>query len=372
MVRTFFELQRRNPGFQPEGVVAARVVLWAPGSRQASAATLTGIHDRVLQSLRALPGVQSAAVSNYLPYTGTSGERTQADVFIKNDRETKTLAPVSGGDVSPDYFATMRIPLVAGRLLESTDTTDSEPVVVINERAARLFWPDRGPIGQYLSWGKVTPANPWTRVVGVVGNIKHHAAEGDVGVELYYPLTQWPVATSYYLVRTSGEPERFIDAIRRTVLATEPTIAISSIKSVERTMTESLWQRRLWGVLFTAFSALALLLAAVGVYGVISYAVAQRTREMGVRIALGAAPSAVRRMVLREGLVLCSLGVAIGMLGAIALGRLATSLLFGVNAFDAPTYATVLAVIVATVALACWVPALRASRVSPTVALRAE
>jgi predicted permease len=374
LMRTFLELQRREPGFRPDGVVAARVVLWAPGSRQASAAALAGIHDRVVSALGALPGVRSAAVSNYLPYAGNSLERIQADVFVKGraEQDTKTLAPISGADVTPDYFATMRIPLIRGRLFEATDTTESEPVIVISERAAELFWPGRDPIGESVSWGQVTTANPWTRVVGVVGNVKHHAAEGDVGVEFYYPVTQWPATTSYYVVRTEGDPEAFLDTIRRTIVTAEPNAAVSSVKTVERTMTESLWQRRLWGVLFTAFAGLALLLAAVGVYGVISYSVAQRTREMGVRIALGAAPASVRGVVLRESMTLCAMGVAVGVTGALALGRVANALLFGVSPYDPSTYAVVIGVMVATVAVACWLPALRASSVSPTEALRAE
>jgi putative ABC transport system permease protein len=374
LMRTFLELQRRHPGFRPEGVVAARAVLWAPGSRQASAAALAGIHDRVLAALKALPGVRSAAVTNYLPYAGTTLERSQSDIFIKGRaaRDTKTLAPISGADVSPDYFATMRIPLVRGRLFEPTDTTQSEPVVVISERAATLFFRDQDPIGQYVSWGEVSTAQPWTRVVGVVGNVKHHAAEGDVGVEFYYPVTQWPVATSYYVVRTDGDPDAYLDGIRRTVVGAEPGAAIASIKTVERTMTESLWQRRLWGVLFAGFAGLALLLAAVGVYGVISYSVAQRTREMGVRLALGATPAAVRGLVVRESMTLCVIGAVFGIVVALALGQVARTLLFGVTPYDTPTYATVLAVLFATVGIASWLPARRASRVSPTVALRAE
>jgi ABC-type antimicrobial peptide transport system permease subunit len=156
------------------------------------------------------------------------------------------------------------------------------------------------------------------------------------------------------------------------VLAAEPNAAISSIKTVERTMTESLWQRRLWGVLFAAFAGLALLLAAVGVYGVISYSVAQRTREMGVRMALGAAPLAVRRLIVRESMTLCAIGAVVGALGALGLGRVAQNLLFGVTPYDPLTYATVIAVMVGTVVVACWLPAVRASAVDPTVALRAE
>ncbi len=374
LVKTFQQLQHRNPGFQAEGVVAAKVVLWSSGTRTESAAVLGGIHDRILDALRALPGVRSAAVTNYLPNTSTSTDRTQADIFIKGRaaQDTKTLAPITGADVSADYFATMRIPLVRGRLFESSDTTESEPVIVISERAARLFWPNQDPLGQYICWGQPTGGNPWTRVIGVVGNVKHHAAEGDVGVEFYYSNHQWPIATSQYVVRTDGDSEAFLEAIRRTVVAAEPTAAVASVKTVSRTMTESLWQRRLWGVLFSAFAALALTLASVGVYGVISYAVAQRTREMGVRIALGAAPSSVRGLIVREGLTLCAIGLVLGLVAALAVGRFLATFLFGVTPYDLPTYASVFAVILATALAACWLPAVRASRVDPTTSLRAE
>jgi putative ABC transport system permease protein len=375
LMQTVARLQQRHPGFDSRGVAAARVVLWVHGTRQESATALNNIHTRVLDALRALPGVRSAAVTNYLPYSGTSTQRTQADIFIKGraEQETRTLAPITGADVSPDYFSTMRIPLLKGRLFDSTDTTDSPPVIVISERAARLFWPDQDPIGRDISWGQPkATSNPWTRVVGVVGNVKHHAAEGEVGVELYYPLTQWPVAASYYVLRTSDDPDAMLDTIQRTITGTERSIAVPWVKTVERTMVESLWQRRMWGVLFMAFAALALGLAAVGIYGVVSYAVAQRAREMGIRQALGATPGAVRRQIVRESMRLCAIGAALGLAGAFALGRHASSLLFGVTVHDGPTWAVVIATMAATGLAACWVPAMRASRVNPAIALRAE
>lgn len=374
LMKTFLRLQTRDPGFSSDGVVAARAVLWAAGNRQTSAATLGNIHTRVIDALGTLPGVRSVAVTNSLPYSGTSTERLQADIFIRgrSEDETQTLASITGADVGPSYFATMRIPLVRGRLFEATDTTEAEPVIVISERAARLFWPNEDPLGRYISWGKPTEGNPWTRVIGIVGNVKQHAAEGDVGVEFYYPVAQWPVSNSYYLVRTTGDPDVMLDVVRRSILETEPTIAVSSVKTVERTMTESLWQRRLWGVLFTAFAVLAVLLAAVGVYGVLSYAVSQRTREMGVRMALGAAPGRVRSLIVREGMRLCLGGALIGLAGAFALGRLGSSLLFEVRPYDGSTYGLVVLVVVGIGLLACWLPALRASRVDPLLALRQE
>jgi putative ABC transport system permease protein len=375
LVQTFMRLQQRHPGFESGGLVASRVVMWVAGTRTESAPVLDSIHSRVLDALKALPGVRSAAVTNYLPYSSTSTERLQADIFIKGraEQDTHTLASITGADVSPDYFSTMRIPLIRGRLFESTDTVESQPVIVISERAAQLFWPNQDPIGQEISWGKPSDkSNPWTRVVGIVGDVKHHAAEGDVGVEFYYPLAQWPVTTSYYVVRTDGAPETMLDTVHRTIVDAERTIAVTSVKTVERTMTESLWQRRMWGVLFTAFAVLALVLAALGIYGVISYAVAQRVREMGVRLAIGATPGEVRRLVVREGMTLCIIGAVCGAAAALALGQLASSLLFGVAAHDPVTYAVVLATIAVTGLAACWLPAVRASRVDPTTALRAE
>jgi putative ABC transport system permease protein len=372
LMKTFLHLQQRDPGFQGSGIATARVVAWAPGPRQESAAVLNDVHGRVLAAIRALPGVMSAAVSNEVPYTGARSERPRVDIFVRGraEEETKVIAPITGADVSADYFTTMRIPLRRGRLIEAGDTTQSEPVLIISERAARLFWPNQDPIGQYVCFGKPSLQNPWTRVVGVVGNVKSQAAEGDDGVEFYYPITQWPVATSYYVVRTLGDPDVLLDTLRRTIVSADPSLAVRHVKTLERTMAESLWQRRLWGVLFSAFSALALGLAGVGVYGVVSYAVAQRKREMGIRMALGSGPRGVRALIVGEGMQLCAWGVALGLAGAFVLGRVLDGLLFGVAPHDPATYAFVVLTIAAICLAACWLPARQASRVNPATILR--
>jgi predicted permease len=375
LVQTFAALQARDPGFVGDGVAAARVVLWIPGTRTESSAALNAIHARVLAALAGLPGVRSAAVTNYLPYSSATTQRIQADIFIRGqaDAFNQTVTPITGADVSRDYFATMRIPLLRGRLFEATDTTDSAPVIVISERAAQRFWPGQDPIGREISWGQPKAgSNPWTRVVGVVGNVRHHAAEGEEGVEFYYPITQWPVATSHYVVRTDGDPAALLSTLRRTITDVEPSIAVTSTTTVEQTIGDSLWQRRLWSVLFSLFAALALGLAAIGVYGVVSYSVAQRQREMGLRQALGASPREVRMLVLRDGLLLTAAGAVGGLAAALLLGRLASNLLFGVTAYDGGTYGLVIVAITVTVLAACWLPARRASRVQPSVALTAD
>jgi putative ABC transport system permease protein len=374
LMRTFIGLQRIDAGFQSEGVLTARIVKYAAGTRKEAAAVLYNFHERLLGNLRRIPGVLSAAVTNSLPYAGTQSERTQADIGIKGraSEETKLLAPLSGADVSVDYFRTMRIPLLKGRYFDASDTESSPFVVLINERGAKMFWPNQDPIGQEILWGQLTATNPYCRIVGVVGNVKHQAAEADNGVELYYPLSQWPVMNSYYVVRTQGDPENLVSAIRAAIHGTDHNASIDYIKTMERTIDESLWQRRLWSVLFGVFAVLALLLAAVGLYGVMSYSVTQRTREIGIRMALGAQPQGVLGMVLRRGMLLVGAGMLIGAGAALTLTRLIAGLLFGVSAFDPATYAAVAGVLVAVSFLACSIPAIRASRVDPQIALREE
>jgi putative ABC transport system permease protein len=213
--------------------------------------------------------------------------------------------------------------------------------------------------------GPESPVNPYVRIIGIVGNVRQQAAESENGIEIYYPNTQWPVANSYYVVRTSIDPDRMSDAIRRTIESAEPNASVAEVKTMKRRIDESLWQRRLW---FTAFAALALVLAAVGLYGVMSHAVAERTREIGIRIALGAAPAGVCRMVLREAVALVSIGLAVGTATALAIGRFIAGPLHGVPPHDPKTFPFVGAILSFAAAAAAWVPAHRASRVDPLVA----
>jgi putative ABC transport system permease protein len=374
LMQTLIRLQAVGTGFMSEGLLTVRIIKYQAGTRRESAALLSTAHARVLEGLRRIPGVSSASVTNSLPFTGTQTERSRADIAIRGraKEDTKILAPLAGADVSADYFRTMHIPLVRGRLFDDSDTNSSPFVVVINERGAKLLWPDRDPIGEELLWGQLTPSNPYCRIVGIVGDVRHQAAEGDNGIELYYPITQWPVANSYYVVRTAANPDALAIAVRSAIESADPAAAVAEIKTMQRKMGESLWEERLWGTMFGVFSGLALLLAAVGLYGVMSHSVAQRTREIGIRMALGARPGAVARMVVGEALLLVSTGGLLGFAMSAGVGRTIRSFLHGVAPYDPGLYLTVAAVLSAVALLAVWLPAYRASRIDPIVALRSE
>jgi putative ABC transport system permease protein len=313
-------------------------------------------------------------VTNRLPYGQVQNERTKSDLVIKGraSEELKHQVALAAADIGAGYLETMQIPLVRGRLFDGRDTRDSPMVLIISERAAQRLFPDRDPIGQQILWGPESPENPYATVVGVVGNVRHQAGEDEKNLEIYYTYTQWPVANVYYVVRTQGDPASLAQAVQQKISQADPKTAIFFVKTMEQLIGETLWQRRLWGVMFAVFAALALLLAAVGIYGALSYSVSQRTREIGVRMALGAQTGDVLRMVLAQGLKITLGGIALGFVAALGLSRFISSLLYGVRASDPLTYASV-ALLLALVALvACFIPARRATKVDPVITLRAE
>jgi len=372
MMQTFLRLQRRDKGFNPDNVLVARATNFHNGPRAERATALASHHERVSALLRALPGVTGVGVTNTLPFARVQAERGKAELTIKgrSSEELKQQVPLAGADVSAGYLETMQIPLVRGRLFDARDTRDSPMTVIINERAAQTLFPHRDPIGQEILLGSLSKDNPYCTVVGVVGNVRHQADENDIGMELYYPYTQWPVKNVYYVIRAGGNPANLLQTVRQTVSAADPKTAIVFVKTMEEMIGETLWQRRLWGVMFAVFAVVALLLAAVGIYGLLSYSVSQRTREIEVRMAMGAQTGNVLRMVLTQGLMLALGGIVIGLVAALALSRFIGSLLYGVRSSAPFTYAGVALLLVIVALVACFIPARRAAKTDPMLALR--
>jgi putative ABC transport system permease protein len=374
MMQSFIRLLSVRTGFMAEGLLVARVTNFKTGSRAETARAMAAIHEQTLARLRALPGVISAGVTSSLPFTGSQTERSRTDLRVKGraDEELKHSAAVAGAYVGPGSLETLRVPLLKGRLFDASDGPESPLAVIINESAAKKLFPDRDPIGQELLWGPPTPQNPYIRVVGVVGDVKHRAVEDSEGMELYYPYTQFPVTNGYYMIRTRTAPLNLAGTVRQAINGVNKDAAIVYLKTMDQLIGESLWQRRLWGVLFAVFAVVALALAAVGLYGVMSYLVSQREREIGVRMALGARAGTVSRMVVAQGLKLVLGGILIGVAAALALSRFIGSLLYGVKAYDPLTYAGVASLLVAVALFACFIPARRAAKTDPVIALRAE
>jgi putative ABC transport system permease protein len=376
MMQTFLRLQNRDTGFQASNLLVAKVTRFRGGTREESAAASAQVHDRMLVSIRRVPGVVSTGGANNLPYTSTSNERRNTALYVKgqNAEDLKRTARLAGADVTPGYLETMGIRLLEGRTFDRRDTPGSQMTIIINQRAAEVLFPGRDALGQQILWGNLQQGaeNPYTTVVGVVANVKHIAAEDDAGIEFYYPHTQYPISTVHYVIRTSGQPANAIPAVRQAIREADPVAPIVFIKPMETIIDERLWQRRLWGMMFAIFAGLALLLACVGIYGVMSYSVNQRTREIGIRMALGAERSSVLALVVRHGMAMVLGGVALGLAASFALVRFIRSLLFGVSAFDPPTFLAVAGLLIAVALGACLIPARRASAVDPTQALRAD
>jgi len=376
MLRAFVSLSSVEAGFHAENILVARVSNFLPGPRAERATILSAQHERTLEALRAIPGVTAAAATNALPYTGVYQNSTNARGISavhwsgSNGEESKQLPMVVTSDVSAGFLDVMRIPLLQGRAFDRRDTPSSPMVVMINLRAAQTLWPGRDPIGQQLTVGAPSPDNPPCRVIGVTGNVRHEPGEPAAGIEFYYPYTQYPAVHVYFVIRTAGNPQSLSPAVRHAILSMRKDTPIIFIRPLHDLMSDTLWQRRLWGVLFAAFAGLALLLAGVGLYGLISYSVTQRARELGVRAALGAQPAGLLLMVLAGGARLVAFGALFGAAGSVALARLIAHLLAGVPPLDPISFAAALLLLSASSFFAILVPALRAASVNPLRALR--
>jgi putative ABC transport system permease protein len=275
--------------------------------------------------------------------------------------------------VTPNYFRTMGIPLREGRDFTEADADGSMRVTIVDERLAREYWPNTSPLGKRVRFGPPENNEPWHTIIGVAGAVRHERLDKETRQSIYVPYLQIPVRSMAVAVRTSsGNPEDLAGAVREEVRALDKDQPVTNVMTMDAILARSVWQQRFYTILFGIFAALALALAAVGIYGVMSYAVTQRTQEIGIRMALGARATDVLRLVIKNGMLLISIGVVIGLIGALALTRLLATMLFGVTPTDKLTFVAVSAVLIAVALVACYVPARRATKVDPLVALRYE
>jgi putative ABC transport system permease protein len=370
MVRSFARLLDVDPGFRPDHVVTAQLTL--PDATYTEPQQVAAFYDRVLDRLRQIPGVQSAGAVTTLPLDGS---RISVSYEVEGQPTPPGLQQSAGFDaVSPGYFRTLGIPILTGRDFTDQDRADGRPVIIVNEAMARRCWPGQDPIGKRITSGiTMDDGDPPVReVVGVVGDVRHNSLSSEARAAYYIPFAQVPMGMATLAVRTAAEPAAVTSAMRAAVRDVDSNQPLYNARVMEQVVAESVATPRFYATLLGIFGAVALVLAAVGIYGVMAYSVTQRTHEIGVRIALGAQPLQVLRLVVGHGLALALVGVGIGLAAAFALTRLMSSMLFGVSATDPLTFGGLAALLVGVALLACYVPARRASRVDPMVALRYE
>ena len=370
MIRTFLELQRVDPGFDRRNVLASWVVMAGP--RYDPTLARAAFLDQVLPRLRALPGVTAAAASQAPPLSQSSSSSS----FTVEGWSLKPGERLEGNwqAVTANYVTFLGVPILRGRDLSEQDVRDSALVAVINRTMAERYWGGAGQeaLGRRFRFGSDEPDSPWFTVVGVAGDVRHGALAERPEDQFYIPYTQAAYRGMMLMVRTVGEPAALGAAMRREVRAVDPQLPLFEQQTMEAMYRFSMWEQRLYGAMFGSFAAVALLLAAVGLYGVMAYMVTLRTHEIGVRMALGAQRRDMLRMVVRRGITLAALGVAIGLVGSFAVSGLLRNFLYGVTPGDPLTFIGIPLVLSLVALLASWLPARRATRVDPMLALRYE
>jgi putative ABC transport system permease protein len=366
--RSFWELSRVDPGFRAERVLTLRTTL--PASRYGTDDRIRVFGNELLERVAHLPGIRAVGVADYLPLTnvGTAGffEIDGRPTSTVGDRPSSWISVVGG-----DYFQAMGIPLLRGRLPGPADTEKTQPVLVIDEALSRRFWPDKDPIGTRLAWRR-GERKLSGEIVGVVGSVRWAGMAANMQATTYFWFPQDPGRQLTIVARTSGEPTALAGLIAAEVRAIDPNQPVADVHAMRDLVSANLAQARFTMLLLGVFAAGALLLAVIGLYGVLAFSVTQRTREIGVRVALGAQYGDVLRLVLRRGILLIGAGLAIGMVAALALGSVVAGLLYGVKPTDPPTLLAVALFLALVGLLASYLPARRATRVDPIVALRAE
>jgi putative ABC transport system permease protein len=370
LLKSFHRLQAVNPGFNPQNMLIVRVSLRGP--RYQEDAPIITFFDQLVERVKASPDVQSVATRSYVP-VGPNEDYAYLSFMVEGQAPDPASRPIAYYNaVSPDLFHTMEIPVLKGRPFDSHDVMKAQHVIIINETLARRYFPGTDPIGKRMTLNDENPKEEdWATIVGVVQDTRQRELSGEPAAEMYLPFAQSPHRSMALMIRTTS-PESVVNVVRRDVQSLDPNLPIYGIQTMKNVMSESIAAARFRTLLLAVFAALAFVLAIAGIYGVMSYAVTQRTQEIGIRMALGARSLDVLKLIIRNGMLLAAIGATIGLAGAFALTRLMTSLLFGVSPTDVFTFSLVTTVLLLVALSACYIPARRAAKVDPLVALRYE
>jgi predicted permease len=374
LIKSFWLVQEVNPGFNPHNLLTLQLDL--PNKKYEEPAQIDGFFQRILTEIAALPGVKSTGISSTIPMS-SSNESDSTFVIEGRAQTPGELGLGPWGDlwlVGANYFQTMNIPLIRGRYFDDRDTLETPFVAIIDETMARKWWPNEDPIGKRI-WvyeNDLQGNKRWREIVGIVGHVKRNSLDRESSVQYYLPHRQLPTDSVTLAVRTTAEPESLAAAVRGIIQSADKELPVFSVTTMERMMANSTSQRRFATILLGIFALVSLILASVGLFGVMSYTVTQRTHEIGIRMALGAQTLDVLKLIVRQGMTLVLTGVVMGLMAAFGLTRLMKTLLFGISETDITTFVIIPLLLAGVAMLACYLPARRATKVDPLIALRSE
>ena len=376
LLRSFWQLLQVKPGFNPRSVVTAQI--WMPVPNDPTADPYrppekrSAFYRELLRRVSEIPGVQQAAIGSGGSLPMTRARNSFPFTIQGRPADAERIPVAEFAAVTPEYFRTLEIPLVSGRNFSTSDDVTSQRVALIDDTLAHRYWPGEDPTGKQIKAGALNSQAPWVTVVGVVATIKSDGFDAPAAPHVYFPLFQNPGVTAAIYLRTSADPGTLGDTIRHEVQSVDPGIPVFAVRTMDEVVAKSLADRRFALVILAVFAGVALLLASIGIYGVMAYTFSQRTHEIGVRVALGAQRSDILRMALGEGMLLVAIGLGAGLIGATIVTRFLRSMLFSVTPTDPATFGAIAALLAAVALFACFIPARRATRVDPLVALRED
>ena len=369
LMKSFARLQNVNPGFNPRNALTFEISL--PKMQYSDDASIVRFNNEAQRQIAALPGLQAAGFSTILPLAGTNSDSS----FAIEGRASNDSSPSPDEEkrqVSPDYFRSLETPLIKGRFFTDVDNANAPQVIIVNQAFAKKFWPNQDALGKRIVMGGMSDNPKWITIVGVVGDMRHFGLDVDPKPEMYVPFAQNPYFTTIHVVRSNQDPRSLLPAIRREIQAIDPAVPLANLRTFENVIADSVAPRRLSVVLLGVFAGVAVLLASVGIYGVMSFLVVQRTHEIGVRMALGAQRRDILKLILSRSLKLVSAGALIGLMVALMSTSALRTLLYNVSAFDTSTFVMVTILLAAVALAASYLPAMRATKADPMIALDAE